>query len=101
MKARAHLAALAILVYQPNVVRLHPATHEVHAVFGCYRTGQLYAAFIEFRFSRIRANLCEGRTFVMITSSSRGRLSFLMTFPSMTSDSPFEYTYTAIQHQHT
>lgn len=41
---KAYFAALAILVHQTNVVRLHPATHEVHAVFGCYRTGQLQTA---------------------------------------------------------
>lgn len=51
--------------------------------------------------STVEVNICEDHTFVMMTSSSRGRLSFLMTFPSMTSDSPFEYTYTAGRHQHT
>ena len=32
-------------------------------------------------------------TFVMITSSSRGRFNFLIAFPRRISESPFEYTY--------
>ena len=80
-----YLAVETALVDDPNLFRVRRDT----------RAGVLCDSGIDLCGVSLRASLGDrmaSHTFVMMTSSSRGRLNCLIAFPRMISERPLEYT---------
>lgn len=82
----AYLATESLLVYDPVLFHIC-GIEAVDSKLGHDGYKQLQKVVSHSHFRGVRELR---RTLVMMTSSSRGRLSFLMVFPSMTSERPFE-----------
>ena len=83
-----------LLVNDPEIDWFVPICSGVHTKIRSHRSSKLQT---EYNLSDQDINMSRNEsTLVMMTSSSRGRLSCLIALPSTTSDKPLEYTYLAV-----
>ena len=86
---RTYLTVQAVLVDDPEVFRTLTGGVEINTGLRHHRSEDLRSSAMS-----IRCRIAQDpRTFVMMTSSSRGRSYFLIALPRIVSDMPLEYDY--------